>query len=122
MMPGFKPASRRSDLLLIASTTAVFLIVSLIASLEKALAFAVTFSVFLSIVQTRKTSELTPRFWIAFGALAVIHIAILSFVRMPELRFGLVVMPFALADGFLMWWLLNRLDRRSAEKRPNRRR
>ena len=45
------------------------------------------------------------------AALAIIHVVALSFIRLPEPRFGLVVLPFALADGIVIWGLISWLER-----------
>lgn len=107
----FTPVSRRSDLILGLATICVFGLVALVASLERALAFSVVFGVFFSIVQTRWKSQNNRRFWLIVAVLAIIHVVILSLIRIPELRFGLVVLPFALVDGFAMWWLINWIEK-----------
>jgi nicotinamide riboside transporter PnuC len=112
MATNFDPPTRRSNLVLVASTALVFLIVSLVSSLEKALIFSTVFAVFLSIVQTKRDSRRDRRFWIMIAILAIIHLAILSLVQIPTLQFGLMVLPFALVDGFAMWGLINWIDRR----------
>ena len=112
----FRPVSRRSDMVLIVSTATVFIGVSLISSLEKALAFAVVFGVFLSIIQTRKQSQTDLRFWAVLAVLAIIHVAALLFIHIPDLEFGLISLPFALADAFLIWWLVNWIERRFPSK------
>jgi hypothetical protein len=47
------------------------------------------------------------------GALALVHLLVLSFVPLGEFRFGLVVLPFALVDGFAIWALVKWSEKRS---------
>jgi hypothetical protein len=108
----FTPVSRRSDLILGLATICVFGLVALVASLERALVFSVVFGVFFSIVQTRWKSQNGRRFWLIIAILATIHVVVLSLIRFPEPSFGLAVLPFALVDGFAMWWLINWIERR----------
>lgn len=108
----YRPVSRRSDLVLGMSTIVIFIGISLFSSLEKALACAIIFGVFLSIVQTRLQRQNDRRFWAIIAILAIIHIIALWLIHIPELRFGLMSLPFALADGFAMWGLINWIERR----------
>lgn len=107
----YRAVSRRSDLVLGLSTVCSFFFFAFISSLESALAYSIVFGVFLSIIQT-KWNRSDPRFWIIITILAVVHIVILSAIRVPELRFGLMSLPFALIDGFAMWGLINWIERR----------
>lgn len=115
--PNGAVVSRRSDLILIASTALVFLVVVVFSNLEKALAFSVLFAVFLSIVQTKRESWSDRRFWFILSVLALAHIAVLSVINIPELKFGLIVLPFALLDGFAIYWFLNWIERRFPAQR-----
>ncbi len=117
MGPNGTVVSRRSDLILIASTGLVFLVVVAFSNLEKALAFSVVFAVFLSIVQTKRQSWNDRRFWFILSILALAHIAVLSGIIIPELKFGLIVLPFALVDGFAIYWFLNWMERRFPAQR-----
>src|SRR6185312_13835347 len=112
MATDFNPVTRKSDLILVASAALVFFAVSLISSLEKALAFSAVFVVFLSIVQTKGVSRRDRRFWIEIAILAAIHVTALSFIQIPPLRFGLMVLPFMLIDGFAIWGFISWIDRR----------
>lgn len=89
----------------------MFICIAFVASLEKALAGSVVFGVFLSIIQT-KWNRRDRRFWIVIAVLAVIHIALLALIHIPKLQFGLIVLPFALVDGFAIWWLINWVERK----------
>lgn len=104
--------TRRSDLVLIAATAAVFLAVALISYIEKAFAFALCFSVFLAIAQTKRDSWKDARFWIIFLVIAAVHFAVIAAVRIPDIKFGLLGLPFALVDGFAIYGLLNWIERR----------
>ncbi len=107
--------SRRSDLILGLSTVFVFGCVAIFASLEKALACSIVFGVFLSIIQTKWNKRRDRRFWIIIAILAIVHVIALSLIHIPELRFGLMSLSFALVDGFAMWWLINWIERRFPE-------
>jgi hypothetical protein len=109
MGDGFRPVTRRSDLILAISILPAFLAVSLVSGLEKALAFAVAFGVFLSIIQTRKRRD--PRFWAIMAILATIHVVVISLIHIPKLSAGIICLPFALVDGFGIWGFLNWVDR-----------
>lgn len=106
------PFGRRSDLIFGALTAIVFGVVALISSLDKALVFAVMFGVFSAIIQAKWDSRSDKRLWIIIAILAIVHIVVISLIRIPELRFGLVSLPFALVDGFAIWGLLNWIERR----------
>lgn len=112
MSSDFTPVSRRSDVILVLATAGVFLLVSLVSSLERALVFAVVFAVFLAIVQTRKPNRRGARFWAVLVALGILHAVVLSVIHLPEVGSGLVVLPFALADGLAIWALMNWIERR----------
>jgi hypothetical protein len=105
--------SRRSDMILAVPTLVVFSIIAVVSTLERALAFALAVAVFISIIQTKKESWRDRRFWIVLTVFALAHLVILSLIRIPELRYGMMAMPFALADGFAMWGIINWLERRS---------
>jgi hypothetical protein len=108
--------SRRSDLILGAATLAVFIVVAMLGSLEKALACSIVFGVFLSIIQTKWESQVDRRFWFIIIGLALVHVAALWLIHIPELQFGLVSLPFALVDAFAMWGLINWVERRFPAK------
>lgn len=107
----------RVDWIILAVSMIVFALVSFIANLEKGLAFGASAFVFGTIIQTksetRKASLRERQFWMLIIALAVAHIVVLSLIHIPELKFGLVILPFALVDGFAMWWLIGWVEGRS---------
>jgi len=91
----------------------VFCAVALVSTVERALVFAVASGVFLAIIQTQPVARRDERFWRLMGALALLHVLILSLVPLGEFQFGLVVLPFALVDGFAMWGLVKWSEKRS---------
>ncbi len=99
-------------MLLILSTGVVFITVAWLSNLEKALASGVIFGIFASIVSVKWESRHDLRFWIIISGFAVIHIVGLTLIDFPELRFGLMSLPFAFADGFIMWGVLNWIEKR----------
>lgn len=105
-------ASRRSDLIVIASMAVIFILVALISNLEKALAFSALFGVFSTVIQTKVKGQRDRRFWIAISVLAVAHVIFLSLIYIPPLRFGLMALPVALVDGFAIWGIISWIDRR----------
>ena len=107
-----EPVTRRSDLILAALCLVVFCAVALVSTLERALAFAVASGVFLAIIQTQPVARRNGRFWWLIGALALVHLLILSLVPLGEFQFGLVVLPFALVDGFAIWALVKWSEKR----------
>jgi hypothetical protein len=104
--------TRRSDLALIVATAAVFLAVAMVSYIEKAFAFALCFSVFMAIAQTKRDSWKDARFWTLFLGIAALHFVAIALVRIPEIKFGLLGLPFALVDGFAIYGLLNWIERR----------
>ena len=109
----YEPVTRRSDLILAGACSVVFCAVALFSTLERALLFAVASSVFLAVIQTQPVVHRDERFWWLISALALVHLLILSLVPLVEFPFGLVVLPFALVDGFAMWALVKWSEKRS---------
>jgi len=93
-----------------------FAVVTWVSNAEKGLAAGVTLGVFITIIltkrETHKESLSDRRFWLVIASLAVIHIVAISIIKFPEARAGMVSLPFALVDGFLMWGLINWIERR----------
>ena len=113
------PVNRRSDLILVLLTLIVFGTASLVTNLERALAFAVAFSIFLAIIQTKRDSWASLRFWGILAAIAIVHIVVLAVVHIPKLSIGLISLPIALVDGFAIFALLNWIDRHFPFVRDN---
>jgi ABC-type multidrug transport system fused ATPase/permease subunit len=107
-----KSVSRLSDFVLAISSLSVFALLLLVTNLERAFAYSVVVMVFLSIIQTKQNSWSDKRFWMVIVAFALIHIVALSLITIPKFEFGMMIFPFALADGFAMWGILNWIDRR----------
>jgi len=68
--------------------------------------------VFAAIVQMKWESRHDRRFWIAIAAFAAIHIVAIVLIKFPTPKFGLLSFPFALIDGFLMFGVLNWMEKR----------
>ena len=106
----------RTDWIIAGAALIVFALIASVTYLEKGLAAATAFYVFAIIIQTksetRKESLSERRFWVVVAVFAIIHVVAISIINFPELRAGLVSLPFALADGFIMWWLINWIERR----------
>lgn len=115
--PDYTPVTRRSDMILLALGILTFIVFFTFLDAEKALACSVVVGAFVAIIQTKPRGRRDQTFWTAIAVLAVIHVAVLSLIRIPELRFGLVALPFALADGFAIWGLLNWIERRFPTER-----
>jgi hypothetical protein len=105
----------RLDWIIVGLGLLVFALVAPFTSLEKGLAAGTTFFIFATIIQTksetRKESLSDWRFWLVISVLVVIHVVVLIIIKIPELKAGLISLPFALADGFVMWFLIKWLER-----------
>jgi hypothetical protein len=110
--------SRRSDFVLGALTLSIFILVYCVSNAENALAYSVVCGVFLSLIQAKWNSRRDGRFWVIMAIFAFLHVVILSLVHIPQLKFGLMILPFALADGFAMWGFINWIDRRFPRSGP----
>lgn len=108
----YTPATRKNDFVLLLLGIISFVAFYFYFSAGEALAYSVTVGVFLSIIQTKPRKLRNRKFWTILAILAVGHIVVLSLIRIPEPRFGLMSLPFALADGFAIWWLINWIERR----------
>jgi choline-glycine betaine transporter len=96
---------------LVVSTAVVFLAVAMVSYIEKAFAFALCFSVFMAIAQTKRDSWRDGRFWTLLLGIAALHFIAIALIRVPEIKFGLMGLPFALVDGFAIYGLLNWIER-----------
>ena len=116
MVNAKKAARRQSNLIGIILVFSVFAIAYILSNAEKALASAIVFGVFLTIIQTKaetRREQLSDwRFWITVSILAIIHFVVIAIVKFPELRAGLISLPFALVDVFAMWALINWIEKR----------
>ena len=93
----------------------IFALVASISTLEKGLAAMLSFGVFATIIQTksetRKQSLGDWRFWLIIAIFAFVHIVAITVIKFPELKAGLISLPFALVDGFAMWFLIDWIER-----------
>lgn len=108
---------RRQETLMMAGLILPTLaVVTWLSNAEKGLAASSMVGVFYTIIrtksETRKESLSEHRFWAVIAILAVIHIVAISVIKFPELEAGLVSLPFALVDGFIMWGLIDWIERR----------
>jgi hypothetical protein len=100
-----------SDWIVAALVVVVFSLVAWMSNLEKGLAASVTFGVFAAVIQTKWSSRGDWRFWAIIGVFAVLHIVVLFTVSFHQVRAGLISLPFALVDGFIMWGLINWIEK-----------
>ncbi len=101
-----------SDWIIAIIAVAVFSLVAWASNIEKGLAAGVTFGVFAAIIQTKWASRGDWRFWFIIALFAIVHILVILVVRFPEVSASLVSLPFALVDGFLMWAVINWVEKR----------
>ena len=106
------PPSKKSDLLGMVLVILLFFVLVIFLDPAKALASCVILGAFLAVIQTKPKAQRGVRFWSLISILAMAHVVGLSVIHIPEPRVGLISMPFALADGFAMWRLLNWIERR----------
>lgn len=95
-----------------AAITIVFIAVTCVSDLEKALASGVTVGVFGAIIQTKWESRGDFRFWLILAIFSIFHIILIAVVKFPVPRAGLVSLPFALVDGFIIYGLINWIEHR----------
>ena len=120
--PDYVPVSRKSDMILLALGIITFFVFFTFLDAKRALACSVVSGIFVAIVQTKPRNRRDQTFWAVIAILAVIHVVLLAVIRIPEVRFGLMALPFALVDGFGMWWLVNRIERwwpAPSDRRPD---
>lgn len=111
---------KRSDWVVLGMVATVFAAVNYVSTLDQAVVAALVLAVFCTIVQARSETQSEslrqPRFWCVVGFLAAAHILALALIRVPELPFGAILVPFAFADFLAMQWLIDwtetRLPRR----------
>lgn len=102
----------RSDWVILAPLTVVFILVSLASTPETGLGVALSLAVFAIIVQTKWSSRRDPRMWALIGIVGVVQLAAIFLVHIPRLSMGLVVLPFAVVEGLALLGLLNWMERR----------
>lgn len=112
-------SDRQINLIMILLAGIVYVGVSLVSTAEKALASAVAFGVFFAIISVKlEIKNQNWQFWATILIFAAIHVVAIAMINFPEPRFGLVSLPFALVDGFIMWCILSWIDKRFAQT-PN---
>ena len=111
-----KLSDRQVNIIMILLGGVVYVAVSLISTAEKALVSAVAFTVFFAIISVKlEIKNQSWQFWAAILVFATAHIVAIAMIDFPEPRFGLVSLPFALVDGFVMWCILSWIDKRFAQ-------
>jgi hypothetical protein len=111
-IPEHYTVSRRSDLIGISVVLLVFCTAYFVSGAETALALSIIIGVFVAIIQTKPERQRDRRFWLLIAIIALVHVAALCLIRIPKLRFGLISLPVALADGFLIWGVISWIERR----------
>lgn len=108
-----RPRSRGHDLLVaIASVTPVFVVVAFFSTLEKALLAATVFGAAWVAVSERWQQRDRQGFWALVGLFALVNAAAiwaLPVVGPFKAALG-VSYPLGMAEGFLLYWLLGRLN------------
>ena len=107
-----RPRSRGHDALVaIATVTPVFLTVAYFSTLEKALLAGTVFGAIWVAVSERWQGRTRRGFWSLVGLFALVNaVAIWALPAVGPFDAGLpVAYPLAMAEGFLLYWLLGRL-------------
>lgn len=110
-----KSIHNRTDWILVCIGVIIFGLTSLLLNLEKGLAAMLSFGIFSIIIQTKsetqKESLSSWHFWIIIAFFSIIHIFAIVIIPIPKLNAGIISIPFAIIDGFLMWFLINWIER-----------
>ena len=105
------PVTRRSDLVLIGTVIVSFFILVRFLSVSQALIGGGSVGVFLAILQSKWGSRRDKPFWVVMTAFAVVHLVALAVIRFPDPRYGALVFPFVMADAFVWWVIVNRVEK-----------
>ena len=108
-----KPRSRGRDALVaIATVTPVFVVVAFTSTLEKALLASVVFGATWVAVSERWQRRDTQGFWPLVGLFTLVNaLVIWSLPVVGPFKAALgVSYPLGMAEGFLLYWLLGRLN------------
>ena len=84
---------------------------------ERAFTIALVMYVFYVVVSDRWKQRYERWFQVSVAALAILHFAVLTYLSFPE--YGgpsIISVPFAIADGFFIWTILNWIEKRSVRK------
>lgn len=106
-------SERKRDYLSATAIAAVFFAMMPLFGGGKAFATAAVVAVFSTII-SRKWDRLRDwRLLMTLCAFAVIHILALWIIKFPEqISPSLMVLPLAVADGLVIWWVLEWLEKR----------
>jgi hypothetical protein len=107
----------RGDWLVGLSALAVFIAVDFVANLDKALVAGTICGVFVTIILAKWNSRPDWRVWLILAVFAVIHVVVIVTVRFPHFQAGMVAMPIALVDGFVVWGLINWMEKHFPRRR-----
>ena len=108
-----KLSERARDWLMVLPVGASYLVMRQLMQDERAFAFAVCGGVFYVLVSREWEKRRRAWFWLTILAFAIVNIVIISFVRFPQYHGpSLISIPFMFVDGFLMWGILNFIERR----------
>jgi hypothetical protein len=110
-------SGRRVDLLMAVGTVLVFAAIAAVVGLAKGLAAGAAFAALSAVLQSKWQNRSDSYFWPTVAIFIFIHVMGISLVQFSEPRFGLDCHPFALADGFGMWGILNWLEKRNQKSR-----
>jgi len=106
------PRSKGHDALVaLATVTPVFAVAALLSTLEKALLAATVFGAIWVAVSERWQERDRRGFWALVGLFTLVNlVAIWALPAVGPFKAGLTVAyPLAMAEGFLLYWLLGRL-------------
>lgn len=84
---------------------------------SKAFLTACIVYVFYAIVSAMWDNRREPWFWIILGLFFLAHLAMIYIIKVPaDIRPSLIVLPFALVDGLMMYGVLTLWDRRKGRR------
>lgn len=89
-----------------------FVLVAVVSGLEKAFASAMTFGVFAAIIQTKWESRRDWRFITILLVFASAHLIAICLISFPRPEMALAFVPIAMIDGFVIWGIINWVERR----------
>jgi len=101
----------RGDWVIILSVAAVFIAVANVWTLEAGFAVGITAGVFVAVIQAKWDSRRDWRVWLILSVLAAVHVAVIVAFRLPEIKVGLAVTPFAIAEGLVILALINWMEK-----------
>lgn len=79
---------------------------------ERAFVTSLTVYVFYVVMSRKWNMRRCKAFWVAIGLLALVHVIIIINIQFPEYEGpSLISFPFVVSDGFLMYWILNEIDK-----------